>query len=169
MSFLSLLHNLRKDKSDSEIILIYRNILTAAHCLCYYDDEVDKNETPEKIPKARCKHPKKGEKPPLNQIQHESPFNKIFYIYGVKEDDDDERKLPKFDIKRVKEDNPLANILKDNWNLAQMAFVYHTELNDKNQVVMGKGNDIGLITIPPNKENPGAPIALPEMYEMLWF
>ena len=105
----------------------------------------------------------------MNQIQHESPFNKIFYIHGVKEDDDDERKLPKFDIKRVKEDNCLANILKDNWNLAEMAFVYYTELNNKKQVVMGKGNDIGLITIPPNPENPGVPIALPEMYEMLWF
>ena len=105
----------------------------------------------------------------MNQIQHKSPFNKIFYIHGVKEDDKGERKLPKFDIKRVKEDNCLANILKDNWNFAEMAFLYHTELNKKKQVVLGNGNDIGLITIPPNPEKPGVPIALPETYNMLLF
>ena len=80
----------------------------------------------------------------------------------MKTDDEGERKLPKFEFNRNIAASCLSFILNDNWNAAERGIVYHTELNADRKVTMGKGNDIGLITIPFNPDLPGVPISLPK-------
>ena len=141
---------------------IDRYILTAAHCLCWFDDVVDVkfDSLKPQEPSLRCqanidrigengkKYRKYG-----NQVQKISKykFNRIFVVIGAK-------KLPDFDRTAITKETS-----GNHWSPAEYAYVMITERNGK-RIEMQNKYDVGLILVPEEGRPPEPkPISILEM------
>ena len=127
-----------------------RYILTAAHCICWFDDVVDVTyETSEGTsrPSLRCKSnivrtqddDKKYTKY-VNQIQDisdisDTDFNHIYFVIGA-------IKLPEF--KRGVGSSTSSN----HWSKSKKAIIMDTSRKDGNKINLFKAYDVGLILVP---------------------
>ena len=142
---------------------ILRHILTAAHCICWYDDVVIKSfGSSNPKPTLRCLpniegKDNKGRKKIIyaNQIQHKSTksYNKIYYIVGVK-------KLPAFDA-GAQPCLQYASTSAGTWSPAMKGIVISTQMHG-NEINLNTGYDVGLVTIP--SITTIKPISVPKRY-----
>ena len=141
----------------------YRYVLTAAHCICWFDNVVDDSfdslNQPNSLPSLRClpnidKPWRFGEKNReyVNQIRDlsKNSFNKIYIVIGAK-------KLPKFD-RLATTKGPIWN----HWTMVKEAIVMETQRNG-NRIELNRGYDLGLILVPEGYRPPRPkPIAILE-------
>ena len=145
---------------------IDRYILTAAHCLCWFDDVVDVkfDSLKPQEPSLRCqanidrigengkKYRKYG-----NQVQDisKNKFNKIYFVIGAK-------KLPDFDRMAT-----TKGTIWNHWSPAELAVVINTEQNG-NRIELNDKYDVGLILVPeedrPLKPKPIAILEINSVY-----
>ena len=123
-----------------------RYILTAAHCICWFDDRVDrrfKHSEPNSRPSLRCKsnierNRKNGKKYTkyVNQIQDNSDtdFNHIYFVIGA-------MKLPEFD------GGAGSATSSNQWSKSKKAIIMDTRKTG-NKINFFKAYDVGLILVP---------------------
>ena len=142
---------------------VCRYVLTAAHCICWFDnvvdDSFDSSNEPNSLPSLRClpnidKPWRFGEKNReyVNQIRdlRKNSFNKIYIVIGAK-------KLPKFD-RLATTKGPIWN----HWTMVKEAIVMETQRNG-NRIELNRGYDLGLILVPEDDRPPRPkPIAILE-------
>ena len=144
------------------LLNIDRYILTAAHCLCWFDDHVDaefESLKPQE-PSLRCeanidrtgedgkKYRRYG-----NQVQDisKNKFNKIYFVIGAK-------KLPDFDRMAT-----TKGTIWNHWSPAELAVVMYTKRNG-NRIELSNRYDVGLILVPEEDRLPRLkPIAILEI------
>ena len=145
---------------------IDRYILTAAHCLCWFDDAVDVEFASLKPqePSLRCqdnidriRENGKKYKEYGNQVQdiNENKFNKIYVVIGAK-------KLPDFDRMAI-----TKGTIWNHWSPAELAVVMKTERNG-DRIELNNKYDVGLILVPeedrPLKPKPIATVEINFVY-----
>ena len=129
------------------LLNIDRYILTAAHCLCWFDEFIDpkiRSSKPKSLPSLRClpnimRSGSDGQAYTeyVDQIQNRSPYNynRVYFVLGAK-------KLPQFDGSTGK-----FGISSKHWTYAAKAIIMDTKTNGK-EMNLGKGYDVGLIVVP---------------------
>ena len=138
---------------DTNLLIFQRYIVTAAHCVCWFDDLIDdgiRSSMPKSLPSLRClpnieKFGSDGQAYTeyVDQIQRRSPYNynRVYFVLGAK-------KLPQFARSTGNFDTS-----SNHWSHAEKVIIMDAKANGK-KIDLKKGYDVGLILIPEKDRRP---------------